>query len=267
MNVTYRVTLVQLTADASAFEPVHDTPRELGDLPPAEIEKLLRHFAAVDVSALPDAAPAVVLRRSNRGWRITPGNKTLTFHDGLDALAPSLPLDPAGIVAAIDPARDPFVPLAAAAESAYTPCAAPRSRLNLSPAQAIGLLVAGLALLASGLWFGLHEENINAIPDDVVTVSAPNEVKTLFAAAAGQYLTPVSPGNGVITLTPTGQFSFATMGPDGTPLPTTLEEPARAGRRQGRPCIITTVGLIEIIDRETLHYNDIVWRRPAAATK
>jgi hypothetical protein len=239
MNVTYRVTLVQLTADASAFEPVHDTPRELGDLPPAEIEKLLRHFAAVDVSALPDAAPAVVLRRSNRGWRITPGNKTLTFHDGL----------------------------AAAAESAYTPCAAPRSRLNLSPAQAIGLLVAGLALLASGLWFGLHEENINAIPDDVVTVSAPNEVKTLFAAAAGQYLTPVSPGNGVITLTPTGQFSFATMGPDGTPLPTTLEEPARAGRRQGRPCIITTVGLIEIIDRETLHYNDIVWRRPAAATK
>lgn len=266
MKATCRVTLVQLSADATALEPVHHTPRELGELAPAEIEKLLVNFAALDVSALPDAAPAVVLRRSSHGWRVTPGNKTLTFHDGLDPLAPSLPLSPAAILAAIDPARDPAVPLApdTTADVAID-APPPRSRFNLSRPQALALLVAGLALLGVGLWFGLHEEDINALPAEAVALTAPEEIKSLFAAAAGQYLTPVSPGNGVITLTADGVFTFGTLGPDGTPLPVNITETARAGRYQGKPCVLTTFGLIEIVDRDTLHYNEIVWRRPAAS--
>ncbi len=264
MNVTFRVTLVQLSADATALEPVHYTPRELGEIAPADLEKLLGNFARLDVLTQPDADPAIVIRRQGRGWRVTPGNKSLTFRDGLDPLSPSLPLDPAGILATIDPARETS---AAATTDDPASAPAPRRRLNLSPTQAVALLVAGLALLSGGLWFGLHEEDINAIPGDVVALTAPDEIKTLFASAAGQYLTPVSPGNGVLTLSPTGHFSIATLGPDGQPLPVTYEEPARAGRRQGQPCVITTVGLITIVDRDTLHYNDIVWRRPAAPTK
>ena len=192
MNVTYRVTLVQLTADATALEPVHYTPRELGELPPPEIEKLLLRFTAVDLTAFPDAAPAVVLRRAQRGWRVTPGNKTLTFHDGLETIAPSHSLDPAGIMAALDPAFDATAPDAedATADSA----AAPRRRLKLTNTQALALLVSGLVLLAAGLWFGLHEEDINSVPDDVVALTAPVEIAAVFTAAAGQYLTPVSPG-------------------------------------------------------------------------
>lgn len=262
MNVTYRVTLVQLSADATALEPVHFTPRELGEIAPAELEKLLANFSRLDVNAQPDADPVIVIRRHGRGWRITPGNKSLTLHDGLDALSPSLPLDPAGILTAIDPSHDPAA-APTAGESAPASDPAPRSRFNLSPPQAIALLVTGLALLAVGLWFGLHEDDINAVPGDVVALTAPDEIKTLFASAAGQYLTPVSPGNGVLTLSSTGHFSIATLGPDGQPLATTYEEPARAGRRHGQLCIITTVGLIAIVDRDTLHYNDIVWRRPA----
>lgn len=262
MNVTYRVTLVQLSADATALEPVHHTPRELGELAPTEIEKLLVNFSRLDATALPDATPSIVLRRHGRGWRITPGNKSLTFHDGLDSLAPSLPLDAVKILTAIDPSHEPSA--APASDVPPTdPAVTPRRRLNLSRPQAIALLVAGLVLLGAGLWFGLHEDDINAIPGDVVALTAPDEIKALFASAAGQYLTPVSPGNGVLTLSPTGHFSIATLGPDGRPLPTTYEEPARAGRRQGQPCIITTVGLIAIVDRDTLHYNEIVWRRPA----
>lgn len=263
MNVTYRVTLVQLTADAAALEPVDATPRELGELAPVDLEKLLVNFSQLDATALPDANPAIVIRRHGRGWRVTPGNKTLTFHDGLETIAPSHSLDPAGIIAALDPAFDATTPNAedATADSA----AAPRRRPPLTNTQALALLVSGLALLATGLWFGLHEDNVNAVPDDVVALTAPAEIAAVFAAAAGQYLTPVSPGNGVLTLTPTGQFSFATLGPDGQPLPTTYEEPARAGRRHGKPCVITTVGLIEIVDRDTLLYNDITWRRPAAS--
>jgi hypothetical protein len=259
MNVTYRVTLVQLSADASALEPPHHTSRELGELSADAIGKLLENFSHVDVSSAPDANPAIVLRRHGRGWRVTPGNKTLTFHDGLDALSPSSSLAAAGILAAIDPSHD----LAATpGEEPATDSTAPaRRRPKFSTGQALALLISGLVLLAAGLWFGLHEDDINAIPGDVVTLTAPDEIKTVFASAAGQYLTPVSPGNGVLTLTPTGHFSFATMGPDGTPLPTTYEEQAQAGRRNGQPCVITTVGLIEIVDRDTLNYNEISWHR------
>ena len=263
MNVTFRVTLVQLTADATALEPPDHTPRELGELSPAALRPLLENFARLDTAGLPDANPAFVLRHHGRGWRVTPGNKTLTFHDGLDALAPSIALDPAGILAAIDPAHDPATAPDAASAIPADPSARPSRRLILSPAQAITLLVSGLVLLAAGLWFGLHEDDINAVPDDVVTLTAPDEIKTVFTAAAGQYLTPVSPGNGVLTLTATGHFSFATLGPDGRPLPTTHEEQARAGRRNGQPCVITTVGLVEIVDHDNLRYNDIVWHRSA----
>jgi hypothetical protein len=263
MNVTYRVTLVQLTVDASTLQGVDETPRELGEVAPADLEKLLVNFAQLDVSSLPEANPAMVIRRHGRGWRVTPGNKTLTFHDGLETIAPSHSLDPAGIMAALDPAFDATTPRAE--ETVADSAAAPRRRPKLTNTQALALLVSGLVLLATGLWFGLHEDNVNDVPDDVVALTAPADIAAVFTAAAGQYLTPVSPGNGVLTLTPTGQFSFATLGPDGQPLPTTYEEPARAGRRNGKPCVITTVGLIEIVDRDTLLYNDITWRRPAPA--
>ena len=263
MNVTFRVTLVQLTADATALEPPDHTPRELGELSPPALRQLLENFSRLDTATLPDANPAFVLRHRGRGWRVTPGNKTLTFHDGLDTLAPSIALDPAGILAAIDPSHDPAASLGEEAAIPADASARPRRRLNLSPAQAVVLFVSGLALLAAGLWFGLHEDDINAVPGDVVTLTAPDEIKAVFTAAAGQYLTPVSPGNGVLTLTATGHFSFATLGPEGRPLPTTHSEQARAGRRNGQPCVITTVGLVEIVDRDTLGYNDITWRRSA----
>jgi hypothetical protein len=263
MNVTYRVTLVQLTADASALEPVDETPGELDEVAPGDLEKLLVNFARLDASAFPEANPAIVIRRLGRAWRVTPGNKILTFHDGLETIAPSHALDPAGIIAAIDPAHD-----AATSKAEETPvdsAATPRRRPKLTNTQALALLVSGLVLLAAGLWFGLHEENINAVPDDVVALTTPAEIAAVFTAAAGQYLTPVSPGNGVLTLTPAGHFSFATLDPEGVPLPTTYEEEARAGRRNGKPCVITTVGLIEIVDRDTVLYNEITWRRPTPA--
>ena len=262
MSATYRITLAELSADATAVEASGRAPLELGELTPAALEQLLANLARLEPAALLDAEPAIIIRRHSRAWRVTPGNKTLLLHDGLEPLASTHPLDPAGILAALDPAPHSAAPNTQ--DSATGPETFLDRLRSLSPAQAIPLLLAGLALLATGLWFGLHTEDINAIPGDVVILTAPAEADPLLAAAAGQYLTPVSPGNGVLTLTRTGHFSIATLGPDGHPLPATYEEEARAGRRAGQPCIVTTVGLIAIVDRDTLSYNDILWHRHAA---
>lgn len=162
MKTTYRVTLLRLSADASLIDPLNHLPLELGEISAAALLPLLENLAQFDVLALDEEDPVIVIRRGDKGWRVTPGTRCLMFHDGTGTLDPIFPLDPAGIIAAIAPGgtippfRIPPSPVAAT-DSPPAPGEAPAG----SPARHLGwfifgLVAATLLLVALGIWIGLR---------------------------------------------------------------------------------------------------------------
>lgn len=168
MKATYRVTLLRLAPDATTIEPLNHLPLELGEVTPDALRPLLENLARHDVLTIGDEDPAIVIRRGDRGWRVTPGTRCLMFHDGTGTLDPIFPLDPAGILTAIAPGGTipPFrIPPNPGAGGDARPMASlcpagPRVRV----CEVLIFILLALALVGAGIWFGLHLHQTKAAP-------------------------------------------------------------------------------------------------------
>ena len=82
MSPPYRVTLVQLTADAAALAPSGDKV-ELGHIPAEEIYRLAGRLIKINFSANPKAEPGILVQRGDKGWRIAVHQGRLCMHKSM----------------------------------------------------------------------------------------------------------------------------------------------------------------------------------------
>ena len=76
---TYRVTLVHLTADASALAPASER-LELGNLPLEEIIRLAGRLSRLEMSGNPKAEPGIIVHRGDRSYRIAVHQGRIRVH-------------------------------------------------------------------------------------------------------------------------------------------------------------------------------------------
>ncbi|HKB56428.1 MAG TPA: hypothetical protein VKC51_02465 [Lacunisphaera sp.] len=263
MSPTYRVTLVQLTADASTLAPSGDKA-ELGNIPAEEIQRLAGRLLKVNFTANPKAEPGILVQRGDKGWRIAVYQGRLRMHKSMslfdDFWTADSPADLAGL--------PPFHGSGSANPnpSSHAPGAPRRFQALRAVAEAAGLFVVALVLVAVGLRFGLPQRKLSDLPPEVVLVNSAAERAEVFTSVAGSYWTGKAPGNQLVVITSDGQVSLGGIGKDGKPTKPRFQEQARAGRNGNIACVITSFGVIAgIAPPETVNVGRFQYRRATLA--
>lgn len=267
MSVTYRITLVHLTADATALAPASER-LELGSFPVDEVirfsEKLLL-LAPTAVGA--KVEPGIIVHRGDRSYRIAAHQGRIRVHKSVSLFDDYWTVDsPAGILE-----LPPFQTAASPATRPSSTRAKPtRSSSPLrSVLEVAGLFAVAVVLIAVGLRFGLPQKRLSDVPPDVTIANSPSERADIFATVAGSYSTGKAPGNSLVIIQPDGQVLLSTIGKDGLPTPPRIQEQARAGRRGSIACVITSFGIIagteppEIVNVGRFQYKRATLAAPA----
>lgn len=246
MSVSYRITLVHLTADASALAPASER-LELGSFPIEEVSR----FAERLLKLAPQAAgmkiePGIIVHRGDRSYRLAAHQGRIRVHKSVSLFDDYWTADsPAELVE-----LPPFHSNAATAVPAR-PAGRGRTR-NTSSLRSIlevaGLFAVAVVLVAVGLRFGLPQKRLSDVPPDIDIVHSPAERASVFATVAGSYATGKAPGNSLVIIQPDGRVLLSTIGKDGKPTPPRIQEQARAGRRGNIACVITSFGIISGIE-------------------
>jgi hypothetical protein len=265
MSATYRITLVQLKADASAVGSASDK-LEHGTHPVEEIIRLAGKLHQLDLSST-KAEPGIIVQRGDKGWRIGVHQGGLRMHKSMslfdDFWTIAQPADIAGL--------PPFA-AASSAATAARPAATPAGK---SPGavrtviEAAGLFAAALVLIAVGLHFGLPQRRLSDKPAGFTLVTSASESATIFQAVAGSYSTGKAAGNSLVVITPEGQVTISTIGKDGKATKPRLQEQGRAGRQAGVPCVLTSTGILiaGIEPPEAVKVGNFAWRKaPVSVT-
>jgi hypothetical protein len=242
MSATYRITLVYLTADASALAPASER-LEAGHHP---IEEVIR-FAEKLLLLAPTAVgakiePGIIVHRGDRSYRLAAHQGRIRLHKSVSLFDDYWTADtPAGLVD-----LPPFVTSAPAAPQRSA--ARSRATRHTSPVRSVlevaGLFAVAVVLIAVGLRFGLPQKRLSDVPADITIVHSAAERASVFATVAGSYATGKTPGNSLVIIQPDGQVLLSTIGKDGKPTPPRIQEQARAGRRGSIACVITSFGII-----------------------
>lgn len=247
MNTPFRITLVHLTADASAHAPAS----ERIDLGQQTYEEVVR-FAEKLLKVAPTAPggktePGIIVHRGERSYRIAVHQGRIRVHKSVSLFDDYWTADTPQGLAELPPFQ--------VAASAGQPRPAPRSREKVRPTSPLrsilevaGLFAAAVVLVAIGLRFGLPQKRLSDVPPDVTIVSSADERAAVFAAVAGSYSTGKTPGNSLVIIQPDGRVALSSIGKDGKPTPPRIQEQARAGRRGNVACVITSFGIIAGIE-------------------
>ena len=265
MSPTYRVTLVQLTADASALTPSGDKV-ELGNIPAEEIYRLAGRLLKVNFSANPKAEPGILVQRGDKGWRIAVYQGRLRMHKSMSLFDDSWTADSPADLAELPPFRGSSS--ANPNPVSHTPGAPGRFQALRAVAEAASLFVVALVLVAVGLRFGLPQRKLSDLPPGVVIVSSSAERAEVFTSVAGSYWTGRAPGNQLVVITPDGQVSLGAIGKDGKPTAPRIKEQARAGRNGNIACVITSFGVIAgIAPPDTVNVGRFQYQRATLAVQ
>ena len=265
MSPTYRVTLVQLTADASALTPSGDKV-ELGNIPAEEIYRLADRLLKVNFSSNPKAEPGILVQRGDKGWRIAVHQGRLHMHKSMSLFDDFWTADSPADLAELPPFRGSGS--ANPSPVSHTSGAPGRFQALRAVVEAAGLFVVALVLVAVGLRFGLPQRKLSDLPPGVVLVSSSAERAEVFTSVAGSYWTGQAPGNQIVVITADGQVSLGAIGKDGKPTAPRLREQARAGRAGNIACVITSFGVIAgIAPPETVNVGRFQYRRATLAVQ
>lgn len=242
MSVTYRITLVYLTADGSALAPASER-LEAGQHTIEEIIRLAEKLLLLAPTAVgTKIEPGIIVHRGDRSYRLAAYQGRIRLHKSVSLFDDYWTADtPAGIAE-----LPPF-----AASTATVPqktSSRPRSTRQTGPLRSVlevaGLFAVAVVLIAVGLRFGLPQKRLSDVPADITIVHSASERASVFATVAGSYSTGKTPGNSLVIIQPDGQVLLSTIGKDGRPTPPRIQEQARAGRRGNIACVITTFGII-----------------------
>ncbi|MBL9216590.1 MAG: hypothetical protein JNG83_14020 [Opitutaceae bacterium] len=262
MTPPFRITLIQLTADASAVGSAADKI-EHGQHGFDEVVRLAGKLQQLDLSAHPKAEPGIIVQRSDKSWRIAVHQGRLRVHKSVSLFDDFWTAATAADLGQLPPFRTSSS--STASPMHHTSAAPKRFQTLRAVAEVAGLFVLALGLVAVGLRFGLPQKRLSDVPPDVKIISSPEESAAIFAAVAGSYATGRGAGNSLITITPDGQVSRGYIGKDGKPTAPNLQEKARAGRRGNVAVVVTSsFGVIAgIAPPDVVKIRETEWKKAA----
>lgn len=263
MSATYRITLVQLKADASAVGGASDKI-EHGTHPVEEIVRLAGKLLQLDLSST-RAEPGIIVQRGDKGWRIGIHQGRLRMHKSMSLFDDFWTADSAAALADLPPFQVAAGPAPRPTHAAST---GRRHGTVRTVLEAAGLFAAALVLVAVGLRFGLPQRRLSDLPPGVSIVTSSDERANIFKTVAGVYSTGKTAGNSLVVISEDGQVSLGTIGKDGKPSKPRIQEQARAGRQGNIACVITSFGIIAGIEPpEAVKVGNFQWRKaPATVT-
>jgi hypothetical protein len=252
---------MQWKADAPALTGP-GTKVELGQLSDEEVFDLAGRLLQLDLSAQPKAEPGIIIRRGDKGWRIAAHQGRLRMYHTTSPLDDFWTVNGPEELATLPPFQ------ASAASSAraggkYVEAPTRSGKKTASTVlEAVGLIGAGVVLMAVGVWFGTPHRKLSDVPADVTLLSPLEDRQGVFSAVAGTYSTGRKTGDKVLVVDPDGHVSIGVIGKDGKPiLPPRREEQARAGRRQDTACVVTSFGIIAATPPPDVSMGAMKWRR------
>jgi hypothetical protein len=266
MSVTYRITLVYLTADASALAPASER-LEAGNHSVEEVvrfaEKLLL-LAPTAVGA--KVEPGIIVHRGDRSYRIAAHQGRIRVHKSVSLFDDYWTADTPAQLTELPPFQTSATP------AATRPSSRGRAQRSTSPVRSIlevaGLFAVAVVLIAVGLRFGLPQKRLSDVPPDVTLVNSSSERASVFATIAGSYATGKTPGNSLVIIQPDGRVLLSTIGKDGKATPPRIQEQARAGRRGNIACVITSFGIIAGIEPpDTVNVGRFQYKRATVAVQ
>ena len=256
MSVTYRITLVQLKADAGGVGGASDKI-EHGNHPVEEVVRLAGQLLVLDLSNT-KSEPGIIVQRGDKGWRIGIHQGQLRMHKSMSLFDDFWSIDNPAELAELPPFR---VPAAAAVHHSPGPVR-PQHGAMRTVLEVAGLFTAAVILVAVGLRYGLPQRRLSDLPPGMTIVSSIRERATIFKSVAGAYSTGKTAGNSLVVITEDGQVSLGTIGQDGKPTKPRLQEQARAGRQGDLACVITSFGIIAGIEPpEAVKVGNFRWKK------
>jgi len=240
MSAIYRISLLHLTADASAVAPASER-LEHGNHGLEEVIRLSDRLQHLDTAAYAGTEPGIILHRGEKGYRVAIHQGRIRVHKSISLFDDFWTVDKAADLASLPPFQ--------AVVSQSRPPLRPRQQAKSanplrSAAEVIGLFAVAVILVAVGLRYGLPQKRLSDVPPDVTIVNSPSERAAVFATVAGSYATGKTPGNSLLVINREGRVALGAIGKDGKPTPPRIEEQARAGRRGSIACVITSFGII-----------------------
>lgn len=242
MSPTYRVTLIQLTADASALAPAGDKV-ELGNIPIEDVCQLAERLLRLDLSAATKAEPGIIVQRGDKGWRIAIQQGRLRVHKSMSLFDDFWLAETAADIAHLPPFRS-NENVESAGTTRHAPSKSGRFQAVRTIGEIAGLFIAALVLIAVGLRFGLPQQKLSDLPPGVVLVTNEPDRASVFGTISGIYAAGKKHGDSILIISPDGQVSLGSFGKDGKPMAPRFQEQARAGRQGDIACLITSFGNI-----------------------
>lgn len=263
MSYTFQVTLAGLNADATAITGFDADKVDLGQLTIGELQAVAEKFRQLDPVECRNADAGIVVRRGDKGWRISNQPGQLRVHHSTSSFDDFWVAESAASLAELPPFRAASTAAWAAAQSGFgsTRRGGPmRTALEIG-----GLITLALVCMAVALFYGTPRRKLSDPPDSVVVIRSADESREIFARVAGSYATGTKKGNSIVTITADGRVSLAMVGPDGKPAaPARIaNEQARAGRKGNLPCVLTSFGVIVIAPPEGVDVGTYRWKRAA----
>jgi len=242
MSAPYRISLLHLTADASAIAPASER-LEHGSHELAEVIRLAGRLQQLDTADNAGTEPGLLIHRGEKGYRIAIHQGRLRVHKSISLYDDFWTVDTAADLASLPPFQ------AVLSSSTSKPPLRPRAAAKTSSplraaAEVIGLFAVAVVLVAVGLRYGLPQKRLSDVPADVTLINSPEEQAAVFSTVAGSYATGQTPGNSLVVIQPDGRVSLGSIGKDGKATAPRIQEQARAGRRGSIACIITSFGII-----------------------
>lgn len=264
MTPPFKVTLVNLTAGATAVAPAADK-LEIGQLTAEEIYRLAANLLKLDLAAHPNAEPGIVVQRGEKGWRIAANAGRLRMYKSTSLFDEYWTVETAQGLAQLAPfsALANSVPGSRSTRS-HTPHPN-RLQTVRSIAEVIGLFALGVVLIIVGFWYGLPHHKLSDLPSDVAIVTSESERNTVFSAVAGSYVAGrVKEGESIVVITAEGHVSLGTIGKDGKPAQLRIEEQAQAARKGNLAAVVTTFGVIAEFPPDAVNVGNGHWRKVVA---
>ncbi|RXK53584.1 hypothetical protein ESB00_17995 [Oleiharenicola lentus] len=243
MSGPYRITLIHLTADASAVAPASERLDHGGNQPLEEVIRLTGKLAKIDQSASVGTEPGLVVQRGDKSYRIVAHQGRIRIHKSISLFDDFWTIDSPAELANLPPFH-PTAPSSGSRPPIRARGNAKQSSPLKSAAEVIGLFAVAVILVAVGLRFGLPQKRLSDLPDDITLISSPSESASVFATVAGSYATGKAPGNNLVIIQSDGRVLLTSIGKDGKPGLPRVDEQARAGRRGSIACVITSFGII-----------------------
>ncbi|MBA3848596.1 MAG: hypothetical protein C0502_01195 [Opitutus sp.] len=241
MSGSYHIFLLHLKPKLAGFSGSQDRV----DHGRAEVEEICRladQLLALARTEKGDPQAGLLIQRGESKWRLVVHEDRLRLHKSSSLFDEFWAANRGEELAHLPPFRQQLAP--AEGRTVEVIRLDPTRSTTRTVLGLVGLGALALGLMAFALRFGLPQRRLSDLPAGVTIVSSPAERQEIFRTVAGAYSTGSTPGNSIVTITPEGEVTLASIGKDGKPTAPRVREVARAGRKAGQAIVITSFGII-----------------------